>query len=203
MNEERKKNWNDRYKENEYYYGKAPNLFLKEMISYLPRNGDVLCLAEGEGRNAVFLAQNGFKVTAVDCSNVGLEKTQRLADEKKVSVSTIQADLETFEIGFNKWDAIISIWCHTPRVLRQKIHNNVQNGLKDKGCFILEAYHPKQLNYSTGGPKDVDLLVTLGDLRLELSPLQIKVARECERIIEEGKGHSGLSSVVQYIGVKI
>jgi len=194
--------WDQRYNTETYYYGTEPNDFLKQNITCLPPQGRVLCLAEGEGRNAVFLASLGHQITAVDGSQVGLEKLQKLAQIHSVKVKTILADLNDYVIQAEEWDAIISIWCHIPPELRKKVHKQVMAGLKPKGIFLLEAYHPHQLEYKTGGPPTTELMMTVSDLANELDGLDFKILHEIDRDVHEGQGHHGKSAVVQILGYK-
>lgn len=194
--------WDERYRSETYYYGTEPNDFLKEVESEFPRGARILCLAEGEGRNAVFLASRGHQVTAVDGSRVGLEKLRMLAQSRDVEVECVHADLADYEIGEQKWDAIVSIWCHLPLPLRQRVHSASVQGLKSGGLFVLEAYRPEQLEYKTGGPSVVELLMKLADLRKELSPLAMKITEEKIRDVQEGQGHHGPSAVVQILAQK-
>ena len=196
------KPWNDLYSNKEFYYGIEPNTFLKAHSQSIAPGGKVLCLAEGEGRNAVYLAKQGFQVTAVDQSKAGLEKLALLARENSVTVQTIVADLAEFSIGEKQWDAIISIWCHVPPLLRKKLHHDVIHGLKNGGVMILESYHPRQLNFKTGGPPNAELMMTIKDLDSELNGLQFQIIHEIERDVQEGKGHSGLSAVTQVLARK-
>jgi len=192
--------WDTRYAGEAFMYGTAPNDFLREQVGMLPTGGRVLCLAEGEGRNAVFLAERGFAVTGVDGSKVGLEKAQRLAQQRGVKLETIVADLREFDLGQARWDAIVSIWCHVPPDLRATLHPKIIAGLKPGGVFLLEHYHPKQLDYRTGGPPDAALLVTRADLERDFATLTEMYAFEGEREIHEGSGHAGRSFVTQFIG---
>ena len=194
--------WDEKYGAPGHYYGTEPNDFLREHHAVIPAGGRVLCLAEGEGRNAVFLAQQGFEVVAVDQSPVGLRKAQTLAAERGVTISTVVADLTDYRIAPGHWDGIVSIWCHLPKPLRADVHRRVVAGLKLGGAFLLEAYTPAQLNYGTGGPKSIDLLPTLAELRIELDGLDFVHALERERKVHEGQGHSGLSAVVDIVAVK-
>ncbi|MBS1963572.1 MAG: class I SAM-dependent methyltransferase [Bdellovibrionales bacterium] len=197
------KTWDARYGTSpEYYYGTEPNDFLRANFTAIPKGGRVLCLAEGEGRNAVYLARHGYSVTAIDGSRVGLDKLSRLAREFGVSVVTVHADLNEYAIAPGEWDGIVSIWAHLPPELRRRIHRESVAGLRPGGVFLLEAYRPKQLEYKTGGPPTADLMMTLESLCGELGGLEVKIAREIDRDVEEGKGHSGLSAVVQFLGVK-
>ncbi|MEY4615246.1 MAG: hypothetical protein RJB66_206 [Pseudomonadota bacterium] len=194
--------WNDRYRRPDYYYGIEPNTFLAEHSQLFIKKGKILCLAEGEGRNAVHLAKMGFEVTAVDFSEVGLEKLKDLAKQNSVEIETICADLENYDIGHNKWDGIVSIWCHLPKNIRSTLHEKVKQGLKENGIFLLEAYTPNQLKFKTGGPQDPNLMPTLIELEEELKTLKIELGREVERDIQEGIGHRGLSAVVQFMARK-
>ncbi|MEY4065997.1 MAG: hypothetical protein RIR26_2205 [Pseudomonadota bacterium] len=196
--------WNERYSGKDYFYGKDPNDFLRENIHQIQAGSRVLCLAEGEGRNAVFIASTvrQSKVTAVDGSSTGLEKTHLLAAEKNVTIETVCADLNDFDLGIGQWDAIVSIWCHLPSELRKRVHAGVVRALKPNGSFLLEAYTPAQLKHTTGGPKSEDMLMTLEGLRTELSGLHLIVGQEIERTVLEGQGHTGLSAVVQVIARK-
>lgn len=191
--------WDSRYGSEDYYYGTEPNDFLKANADQIYPRGKVLCLAEGEGRNAVFLAQQGFQVTAVDQSSIGLSKLRRLAQLQNVSIQPILSDLSEYWIETMKWDCIVSIWCHLPKELRKRLHRSVVQGLSPNGILILEAYHPRQLEYKTGGPSDVNLLMTLKELQDEFQGLDFLVAREVDREVHEGKGHFGKSAVTQLI----
>ena len=191
--------WDVRYGTDEYWYGTLPNDFLKEHVDALPPGGRVLCLGEGEGRNAVFLATRGFDVVALDASAVGLTKAERLARERHVTIATVKADLSDYALGRDEWDGIVSIWCHLPAPVRARVHRDVGPALRVRGAFLLEAYTPAQLEFKTGGPRSVELLPTLAALRDELSGLELELAIEREREVHEGRGHGGRSAVVQII----
>jgi hypothetical protein len=194
--------WNERYKTDEFVYGTEPNDFLVSVADQIPTGSRLLCLAEGEGRNAVYLAGLGHAVVAVDQSAVGLEKAQRFAKEKGVEIETVVADLSEFVIEPESWDGIISIFCHTPPALRKRLHNDVVAGLKPGGLFILEAYTPEQLTLKTGGPPLVEMMMCYKDLEPELVGLNFTHAIELRRNIVEGRLHSGRGSVVQIVGAK-
>ncbi len=194
--------WDERYAGAEYFYGTQPNDFLREHAAAIPAGGAVLCLGEGEGRNAAFLATRGHHVTALDQSAVGLGKARQLAKERGVKIETIVADLESYRLDAACWDGIVSIWCHLPSAVRAAVHRQVIDALKPRGVLLLEAYTPKQLKHGTGGPKSVDLLPSLADLRDELSGLEFVHAVELERTVAEGRGHAGLSAVVQIVACK-
>jgi SAM-dependent methyltransferase len=190
--------WNDRYTAAHYIYGVAPNAFVAEMAPRIPV-GPVLCLAEGEGRNAVHLAALGHPVTAVDQSDVGMAKARRLARARRAEISTVVTDLADYHIEPGVWAGIVATFAHLPRPLRRRIHSEVVQGLQPGGLFILEAYTPAQLAFGTGGPKSPELLMTLAALREELAGLEFLIARECERDVIEGAGHTGRAAVVQIL----
>jgi SAM-dependent methyltransferase len=194
--------WDSRYSEDGFAYGLEANDFLKSHFSELPSGGRVLCLSEGEGRNAIFLSHKGFDVTAVDISEVGLKKAQERAMREGVKLSTIVADLEYFDFGSESWDGIISIFGHLPPGVRTRVHEKIYPALKKNGVFLLEAYTPEQLLFKTGGPKDESMMLTVSIVENELSQLRPTIKRTCLRDIQEGKYHSGLSAVIQYLGKK-
>ncbi len=194
--------WDERYNSEQFAYGKEPNDFLREEAGRLPV-GETLCLAEGEGRNAVFLARMGHAVTAVDLSLVGLEKAGRFAAEHQVSIECIHSDLAHYSIVPESWDAIVSIFAHVPLPLRQRLHREVVAGLRPGGIFLLEAYTPEQLNYRTGGPPVEEMMMTLASLEEELEGLEWLHAQELVRDVQEGEFHHGTGAVVQLIGRKI
>lgn len=194
--------WNDKYNSDDFLYGTEPNDFLKVASLILPEKASLLSIAEGEGRNACYLASQGHIVTAVDASEIGLEKAGILAKTKKVKLTTELADLADYNMGVEKWDAIIAIFCHLPPVLRRLIAKKTVKALKPGGFYISEVYAKKQLNNNTGGPKDIQLLVDLSEIQQEFTGLNWIHAEEIEREILEGSGHTGRGCVSQVIGQK-
>jgi SAM-dependent methyltransferase len=136
--------WNSRYAIPSYYYGESPNAFVAATASHIAA-GPVLCLAEGEGRNAVHIATLGHRVTAVDQSDAGLDKARRLAATRGVEIETMVADLANYRITPSTWVGIVATFAHLPSALRRKVHADVVLGLRPGGVFILEAYTPAQL----------------------------------------------------------
>ena len=193
--------WNARYGKDEYAFGEEPNEFLVAHAGAFPR-GPVLCLAEGEGRNAVFLAGRGHPVTGVDLSPVGLRKAAALAAKRGVEIETVVADLETYPIEPGAWSGIVSIFAHLPSGIRRGLHRRVVEGLAPGGAFLLEHYNPGQIGRGTGGPSDVDMLPTVPILRDELDGLVFEHADELVREVVEGPYHTGIASVVQVIARK-
>jgi len=193
--------WDQRYSDEEYVYGKDPNEFLANSANKIPK-GKVLCVAEGEGRNAVFLAERGYDVIAVDSSSVGLAKARKLAEERGVNIQTIECDLANFDIEPDSWDGVVSIFAHVPPQVRTQLHKKIVNGLRSGGVLILEAYRPDQLKYKSGGPPTAEFMMTLQGLEQELTGLTFEYGVELDRDVVEGKFHTGKGAVVQIIGLK-
>ena len=194
--------WDQRYQENKPVYGEAANDFLAEQVGLL-RPGTCLCLAEGQGRNAVWIAEQGFAVTAMDQSSVGMAKAADLAAARGVALTTAVGDLADFDLGSGKWDNIVSIFGHLPSALRRDVHRRVVEALRPDGIFLIEAFTPDQLaTEGTGGPADPDMLLTVNKLRAELAGLEVMFAREIVRPVNEGDYHKGDCAVVQFIARK-
>ena len=195
--------WDSRYAESDAAYGVAPNDFLASVAARLPV-GATLCLAEGQGRNAVFLAQRGHEVLAVDQSAVGLEQARALARSRGVGLRTEAVDLAAFELGEARWDCVVSVFAHTPPEVRRRVHRAVAAALRPGGAFVLEAYTPAQTARDTGGPGPgaEDIAMTAAGLADELAGLHVEVLREVEREVHEGAFHTGAASVVQMLAWK-
>ncbi len=193
--------WDERYAGSDYVYGTEANEFLAAAATHI-RPGSVLCICEGEGRNATFLAEQGYAVTAVDNSSVGLAKARRLAARRGVGIAMRQQDLADFEIAPRHWQGIVSIFCHLPPALRARVHRDIVAGLAPGGVFVLEAYTPRQLELKTGGPPTPELMMELNTVRSELAGLDFVIARELERDVHEGQLHHGRGAVVQVLARK-
>jgi hypothetical protein len=196
--------WEQRFAADGYLYGTAPNEFLRDVVPSLGLAADasVLCLAEGEGRNAVFLAECGYHVSSIDLTSAGVDKTLQLASQREVHVAAVVGDLATFGIGENRWDLVVSIFAHMPPTIRRDLHQRVVAALRPGGRCVLEAYTPAQIGRGTGGPSLPEMTMTLAGLRDELAPLEFVHAVETEREVIEGRGHSGVGSVVQVVARK-
>lgn len=189
--------WNTRYASADYLYGTKPNTFLAEHCNVL--NGPVLSLSEGEGRNAVFLASRGLEVLGVDISMVALEKAKKLARSRGVEIKTVLADLATYKPEENDYGSVVSISAHLPSAVRNRLYPLIERSLKPDGIIILEAYSENQLLRDTGGPKDIDMLMTVDKIHREFPNFEPILLREVEREVSEGEGHTGIASVVQYL----
>lgn len=186
--------WDQRYGGEDLVYGEEPNAFIASIVDRLPA-GRVLCIGEGEGRNAVYLASQGFAVTAIDLSEVGLDKARRLAARRGVAIETVRADLTEHAFG-EGWSAIINVWCHMPSASRRVVHAKVAAALAPGGLYAIVHYTPAQLAFATGGPKDPDMLLTAEALRAELPTLTWLHLEEAVRVVHEGPLHGGESAVL-------
>jgi Methyltransferase domain len=193
--------WEQRYGVEAYLFGTEPNEFLRDSMALLP-SGVALCLAEGEGRNSVFLAENGYSVHSVDLTETGVAKTLRLAESRGVTVDAAVGDLAEFDIGADRFDLIVSIFAHMLPATRRDLHRRVVAALKPGGTFLLEAYTPQQVGRGTGGPPTPETTMTLDALRSELAGLDLVHAEELDRDVIEGPGHTGSGAVVQVIARK-
>jgi 2-polyprenyl-3-methyl-5-hydroxy-6-metoxy-1,4-benzoquinol methylase len=192
--------WNERYGNAAFAYGKTANDFLQ--TQEFKTGSKILCLAEGEGRNGVFLAKQGHKVTCIDYSESGIKKMQELAVENEVELTTICADLNDVQLEPNAWDSIIIIFGHFPSNLRKHVHSQVFNSLKPNGKLILEAYHKDQVQYKTGGPMTTDLLYSEEEMNADFNAFaNLKIQKEM-REVHEGEFHFGKAAVIQVIGIK-
>lgn len=194
--------WNQRYQEGGFAYGTEPNIFLKANARLLPPNARILCLAEGEGRNAIYLAEQQHQVTAIDYAAEGLSKLQQVAGERNLHIETICADLADYRLQAGAWDAIICIFGHFPSDVRRHVFSQVHEALKPGGIFIMEAYAKDQLQYNTGGPKTEALLYSTEDLKTELAAFGTLSIQTEQKELSEGSYHRGLSSVIDVIAVK-
>lgn len=194
--------WDERFATDEYAYGTEPNDFLRENVGKL-KQGSVLSLAEGEGRNAVFLAKLGYEVTAIDGSIEGIKKAKHLAKQHNVDIDFIHADLCQFNLGESCWDNIVSIFAPFTTIERAQIHQQVIKALKPNGIYLLEAYNPKQIEFATGGGTDPSTMPSAKELSIELAGLSMNTLMEKNRFIQEGHFHKGQSAVTQLIGVKV
>ncbi|MCC6678823.1 MAG: class I SAM-dependent methyltransferase [Phycisphaerales bacterium] len=194
--------WDQRYTGDALAYGETANEFLTRMADRLPRSGRALDIGAGEGRNALFLASRGLDVLAVDQSEVGMQKAQRLARQRGLTLRTLAADLQEFDAEDDSLDVVTSIFVHLPASLRAAVHARIRAWLKPGGVFLLEAYAPDQIERNTGGPKDPSRLAPLEVIVGELDGLAIEHRAALVRDVSEGQFHTGEASVVQVVARK-
>lgn len=192
--------WDERYANQEYVYGIMPNAFFKEFIDN-SRPGNLLLPAEGEGRNALYALQHGWDVTAVDYSDEGRKKAIKLANDNGYELNYSVADLAEWDEEVEP-DAIALLYAHFPPNLRSEIHGKLMAKLKRGGKIVMEAFSPKQLQYNSGGPPNLDLLYSKSILESDFQALKIEYLEELEVKIQEGDYHKGKASVVRMIAKK-
>ncbi|UUC91651.1 bifunctional 2-polyprenyl-6-hydroxyphenol methylase/3-demethylubiquinol 3-O-methyltransferase UbiG [Comamonas sp. C11] len=194
--------WDQQFSVEGYKYGTAPNAFLQSEAHRIAPSSKVLVPGDGEGRNSVWLAQQGHQVTALDVSSVGLQKAKALAVEGGVMVHTVLADLEDWRAE-SLFDAVVLTYVHLPPSLRPYAHRRLAQALRTGGVLILEAFHPLQLGRTSGGPKQADMLYTLDMLHSDFQGmLDVQLAQECETTLHEGPGHQGLAAVTRYVATR-
>lgn len=195
--------WDERYRHPNLLFGYRPNEFLKAQARMLRPGSRVLCLGDGEGRNGVWLAQQGHDVVSLDFSQVALDKALRLADERGVAIETWCVDLAdwvSLPDPARRWDAVVSVFVHLPVALRRSVAETATRQCSPGAKLILEAYTPAQPSLGSGGPRDPELLMTRADVQGDWQGWRLEV-RILERRIFEGMAHQGLGSVVQALGL--
>lgn len=191
--------WDTRYAEPGYAYGTEPNAFLVSKAGLLKAGMTALAVADGEGRNGVWLASRGLDVLSVDASEVGLRKTRELAASRGVAIRTAQADLGRWAWPGGAFDVVVSIFAHFPPELRVSVHRAMLAALKPGGLVILEAFAPEQLNHASGGPRVPEMLYSAGMLRADFAAGEVLELTEALTELAEGPYHSGPAAVVRLV----
>jgi SAM-dependent methyltransferase len=199
--QEAKQFWDDRYSSGNYIYGTQPNRFFKNQLDEL-EPGHLLLPAEGEGRNAIYAAREGWKVDAFDISKKGRKKALELAKRNHVAINYTISKYNEFEIETEAYDAIALVYAHLHKSKRKDIHKTLIEGLKPGGHLILEAFSKEQLGNDSGGPQDLDMLYDLDELRKDFEDLQIKHADSTEIELKEGMHHEGTANVIRILAMK-
>ncbi len=194
--------WNQKYDCDGYFYGTQPNEWLRMNRHRLPTAGTALAIADGEGRNGVYLASLGLQTTSVDASEVGVAKAAKLAQQKGVELNALHADLNEWQPQPDSVDVIASIYAHFPRDLRAKTHTACAAALKPGGVFVLEAFHPKQLGRTSGGPGNVELLYDVQTIVADLDGLKIIEAQSGLTWLNEGR-HDGEGYVTRVVAMRV
>jgi 2-polyprenyl-3-methyl-5-hydroxy-6-metoxy-1,4-benzoquinol methylase len=196
--------WNKRFDTPDYIFGKAPNEYLQAQAKqYLKKGDSVLCVADGEGRNSVWLAKQGMRVDAFDLSEVALSKAVALATEEAVQVQFSLASSDTWEWEPNQYDAVVGIFIQfADPVMRVRLFAQMVSTLRPGGLLIIQGYTPKQLVFKTGGPSILEHLYTedmIRDLIGDLEPLDLCVY---EKVLSEGPKHTGMSALLGLVARK-
>lgn len=193
--------WDSRYATKEYIYGRKPNDFVKENLEKIAP-GKILFAAEGEGRNAVFAAKSGFDVFAFDASDVAQNKALKLAAEQGVSLNYKVATYHNVVYPENQFDVLVLVFAHMPAQFRSDWHRKLLRYLKPGGSLILEGFAKEQLQYNSGGPKDLAMLFSEEELRTDFAGLASLQIESKIRMLYEGSHHRGKAAVIQLLGIK-
>lgn len=191
--------WDSKYADDAYFYGTAPNHWLTTQASRLEAGMSVLAVGDGEGRNGVWLAEQGLSVTSVDASPRAQVKARALAHERGVAMETVCTDLRDWAWPQAAFDRVVSIFLHFPPDYRAEMHRRMLAALKPGGLLLMQAYTPKQLDFATGGPKAVEMLYSADMLRGDFAEAEIVSLKEAVRHMREGNGHDGDSAVVELV----
>lgn len=191
--------WNERFAKPDPVYGSEPNVFLREQSRRLAPGAKVFVPGDGYGRNGIWLARQGFDVHSIDLSSVGVERARRTAAEAGVSLDAQQGDLSVFGVPHGAYDAVFAIFLHLPPEIRPVVHAKLLASLRPAGLLFLEAFTPQQLNYQSGGPKQVELLYTAALLRQDFAGAHFLQLEEVIADLEEGPLHSGKGAVVRVV----
>ena len=191
--------WDERYGESESLFGWKPNVYLEEQVKRLQPRSKILLPGDGYGRNGLWLARQGFQVHTVDLSPVGVERARKSAQAAGLQMTIEQADLSKWQWPVDQFDAAAAIFVHLPSAVRRVVHASMLRALKPGGIAIVQSFTPAQLQFSSGGPKDEDMLCTAELLREEFAGAEILELEEKTVHLEEGHKHSGLGAVVQAV----
>jgi SAM-dependent methyltransferase len=195
--------WNERFSKPDYHFGTAPNAFLKSQQSLLKPGTTTLVVADGEGRNGVWLAEQGLDVHTFDFSPNGIAKARALAAERGVTVRIDQGDIHNWDWPEAAYDVVVAIFIQfSPPAERDKVFAGLTKALKPGGLLLMEGYRPDQLKYDTGGPKEVEQLYARELLEQTFCDFASLDIREYDTVLHEGERHVGMSAVIDLIGRK-
>lgn len=195
--------WDQRFNRPDYVFGTEPNAFLASCAPLLSPGTDALCVADGEGRNSVWLAAQGLSVSAFDASPVGVAKARKLADARGVPVDLHVARAEDWDWTPDRFDVVAAIFIQfAGPALRDLIFDGMKRTVKPGGLILIEGYRPEQIAYGTGGPGDVANLYTRDLLESAFSGFDILRLESHDNVIDEGPGHSGMSALIDLVARK-
>lgn len=194
--------WNKKFSRDGYLYGTKPNQFIKNSYGNFKKSQKVLCLGEGEGRNAIFLAKIGYDVEAIDASDIGLNKLYEQSVLENVEVKTTCMDINMWQPE-KKYGAILFTFMHLEIEELKNLLKKIESALKDKGFFVCEVFAKSQIEKNSGGPKDLELLYSVEDFSNNLKNLKIHKLEEVVVELDEGKGHQGEACVIRLIAQKV
>lgn len=194
--------WNEKFSKVEYLYGIKPNQFIEQSIQNLPNIKTILCLGEGEGRNAIYLSSKNYDVTAIDASDVGLKKLQNRAEELNLSIITHTLDLNYWQ-PLKTYDCIVASYLHMHTNERKELFKKIEKSLNIDGYFIFEVFSTKQIENTSGGPKDLDLLYTLDEFKNYFEYMNFLKLEQIDIELNEGIGHIGKANVIRILAKRV
>jgi SAM-dependent methyltransferase len=194
--------WDDKFARPGYLYGVEPNAWLVSQRYRLKTGMRVLAVGDGEGRNGVWLAQQGMEVMSVDGSPVALRKAMKLAMDRNTKLLTHCADLITWQWPREAYDAVVAIFLHMPPTVRPAIHVGMAGALRPGGLLLMEVFRPEQIKKATGGPKDPNMLYAPDTLRQDFEGMTIEELATWEGVLDEGPGHQGQSATTRLVARK-
>lgn len=195
--------WESRFSSPDYVFGKAPNAFLKNHAHLLKRGQKALAFADGEGRNGVFLAEQGLDVLSIDFSPKALAKAQALAHERGVKLRTERADIFTWAWPPAAFDVVVGVFVQfAPPDLRRQVFDSIKKTLKPGGLLLIEGYRPEQVDYKTGGPPERENMYTRKLLEESFGDFASLDIKEYDSVVEEGAGHKGMSALIDLVARK-
>jgi len=195
--------WETRFRAPGYVFGEEPNAFLKAQAHRLHSGQSALSVADGEGRNGVWLAEQGLDVLAIDFSETALAKARALASQRGVRLRTELADIFSWRWPQAAFDVVVAIFTQVAfPAQRTEFFTNLKRALKPGGILLMQGYRPEQLNYRTGGPPEVERLYTRAILEQSFGDLAKLEIHEHDSVISEGTGHVGMSALIDVIGRK-
>jgi SAM-dependent methyltransferase len=195
--------WNERFSAPGYHFGTAPNAFLKSQAHLLRRGQQALSIADGEGRNGVFLAEQGLDVRSIEFSPLAIAKARELAASRGVAIAIEQADVLNWTWPVAQFDVIAAIFIQfADAAERPRIFAGIRQALKPGGLLLMQGYRPEQLAYGTGGPKQVGNLYTRALLQEAFSDFASLDIREHDDVVGEGDAHAGMSALIDLVGRK-
>ncbi len=195
--------WNARYAHEDFHFGEEPNAFLRAGAHYLKARQRILCVADGEGRNSVFLAECGVDVTAFDFAPNAVAKAKRLAERRGVRVNHQLGDINAWDWTATAYDAVVAVFIQfLPPQSRERVFAGMMMAVRPGGLFLLEGYRPEQVDYATGGPPCREHMYTRDWLDSQFSGWEILELKSYDAEIREGKGHSGMSALIDLVARK-
>lgn len=202
MNEELER-WESRFADDEYAFGEAPNAFLARQKPLLPTHGKALAISDGEGRNGVWMAEQGLDVTSFDFSPRGVQKAKALAARRGVKIDARVADIYSYPWPHEAYDVIAVIFIqYMDPTKRRSVFAGIRHALKTGGLLLMEGYTPKQIEHGSGGPKQPENMYTRELLEREFGGFADLTIEDYESVLQEGSSHGGRSALIDLIAHK-